>query len=127
MANQPAQEAASPIGGIGPQPLRLETEAPFGAIEHGLCRGNLVIGARRRWLYVDNDRMRDVDEIIEPVTELHPLVGLGGPGRAGIARRDQLRRLAVGVRIFVIEPGKELSGGSGLPLWCGPVDLIGRL
>ncbi len=71
--------------------------------------------------------MRDVDEIIEPVAELHPLVGLGRPGRAGIARRDQLRRLAVGVRISVIEPGKELSGGSALPLWRRPVDLIGRL
>ena len=57
----------------------------LGAIEHGLGRRDLIIGARRRWLYVDYDRVRDVDEIIEPVAELHSLVGLGRPGRAGIA------------------------------------------
>ena len=47
--------------------------------------------ARRRWLNVDNDRVGDVDEIIEPITELHPLVGLCRPGRGGIAARDHLR------------------------------------
>ena len=88
---------------------------------------NLVRAACRRGLDVDNDRVRDVDEIIEPVTELHPLVGLGRPGRAGIAGRDQLRWFVVGVWIFVIEPGQELGGGAGLSFRHRPIDLTGRL
>lgn len=131
-AVQSCGQPASPESGQSrkqyrPQPLRLETEAPLGAIEHDLCRRNLVIGARRRRLNIDNDRVRDVDEIVEPVAELHSLVGFGRPGRAGIDRRDHLRRLAVSSRIFVIKPGKKLSGGSGLPLWRRPVISSGAL
>ena len=42
-------------------------------------KGNapIVIGARRR--HIDNDSVLDADEIIEPVAELHLLVGVGSP------------------------------------------------
>jgi hypothetical protein len=46
VADQPTEEAASPITGVGCQLLRLYAEATFGAIEHRLCGLNLVIGAR---------------------------------------------------------------------------------
>src|SRR5271169_1827364 len=102
-ANQPVKELGRTISGIGSKTFWLEAEATFGTNEHGLCRRNFVRATCRCGLDIDNDRVRDVDEIIEPVTELHPLVGLGRPGRAGIARRDQLRWFVVGVRIVVIE------------------------
>jgi hypothetical protein len=62
------------------KPLRLQAQALLGAIEHRLCRLDLIVGMRRRWLNVDNDRVRNVDEIIELIAELYSLVGLSRPG-----------------------------------------------
>src|SRR5262245_44525720 len=84
-ADQPAEEAASSISGVGRQPLRLQVKATLGASEHRLCGLDLVVGTRRRRLDINNDRILDVDEIIEPVAELHSLIGLGRPCRARIA------------------------------------------
>src|SRR5260370_14580705 len=78
-ADQPAEETASPISGVGREPLRFQAEAPLGASEHRLCGLNLVIGARRCRLDINNDRVLDIDEIIEPIPELHPFVGFCGP------------------------------------------------
>ena len=85
VADQPTEETASSISGVGREPFRLDPETPFGAIEHDLCRVNLVVGPRRRRLNVNDHRVLNVDEIIKPIPELHTLVGLGGPGRAGVA------------------------------------------
>src|SRR4029450_7701498 len=70
-ADQPAEETASPVSGVGRQPLRLQVEATLGASEHRLCGLDLVVGACRRRLDINNDRILDVDEIIEPIAELH--------------------------------------------------------
>ena len=78
-------------------------------------------------LDIDDDRVLDVDQVIEPVAELHALVGLRRPGRARIDRRDHLRRLAIGIGVLIIEAGKELSRCPRLPLRHRPVDLIGSL
>src|SRR5215468_7906738 len=95
-ANQPAEETARSISGVGSKPLRLQTKATFGSIEHCLCGLDLVIGARGRWFDVDNDCVLDVDEIVEPIPELHALVGFRRPRRGRIGGRDHLRRLAIG-------------------------------
>jgi hypothetical protein len=81
LLHEPAEEAADPVGCIGCQPLRLQAQVAFGAVDHGLGRLDLVIGACRRRFHVDDDGFVDVDQIVEPVAELHALVGLGRPGR----------------------------------------------
>jgi hypothetical protein len=127
-ANQPAEETAGPISGVGGKPLWLQIEAPLSAIEHRLGRLNLVVHARRRWLNVDNDRVLDVDEIIEPVAELHPLVGLGSPRGTGIARRYHLRWLAIRIGLgHRFERREIFLNRAGLALRLGPLDLIWRL
>src|SRR5262249_35919600 len=95
-AHQPAEETARSIRGVSCKPLRLQTKATFGSIEHCLCGLDLVIGARGRWFDVDNDCVLDVDEIVEPIPELHALVGFRRPRRGRIGGRDYLRRLAIG-------------------------------
>jgi hypothetical protein len=72
-ADQPAEETASSVRGVGRKPFRLQIEAPLGAIEHGLCRFNLVIGTRWRGLDIDNDGILDIDQVVDPIAELHPL------------------------------------------------------
>ena len=42
----------------------------FGAHDHGLGRGHLVVGAGRSGFHVHDDRVFDVDQVIEPVTKL---------------------------------------------------------
>src|SRR6201997_5361409 len=97
-ANQPAEETASSVSGVGGKPLRLQTKATFGSIEHRLCGLDLVVGARGRWLNVDNDRVLDVDQIVEPIPELHALVGFRRPSRRWVGGRDHFRWLAIGCR-----------------------------
>jgi DNA-binding transcriptional LysR family regulator len=50
VADQPAQEAASPVSGIGGQPLRLQIKTSLGTIEHLLRGLDLVVGTGRRRL-----------------------------------------------------------------------------
>ncbi len=78
-------------------PRRLERVGLLAELAHGVgarparvC-GTKLVNAR---VDIDNDRVLDVDEIIEPVAELYSPVGLGCPCRAGIAGRDHPRRLA---------------------------------
>src|SRR5262245_24635501 len=94
---------------------------------HRLCRSDLVISTGRRSLYVDDNRVLDVDEIIEPIAKLDALVGLRGPGRARVHRRDHPWRLAIGVSVFIIEARKELCDGARLALGRRPVNLVGSL
>src|SRR6266540_5315128 len=70
-ANQPAEETARSISGVGCKPLRLQIKATLGAVEHRLGGLNLVIGTRWRRFNVDNDCVLGIEEIIEPIAELH--------------------------------------------------------
>ena len=58
LLNEPAQELARAVGRVGRQPLRLQIEAGFGAVEHRLGGGDLVVGSGRRRLHVDDDGVR---------------------------------------------------------------------
>src|SRR5262249_35934250 len=42
LLHQPAEEAATAVGRVGNQPLWLESERPFGAVDHHRRRGDLV-------------------------------------------------------------------------------------
>jgi hypothetical protein len=84
LLHEPAEEAADPVGCIGCQPLRLQAQVAFGAVDHGLGRLDLVIGSGGRCLHVNDHSILDVDEIVEPIAELHAFVGFGGPRRGGI-------------------------------------------
>src|SRR5690348_15854176 len=120
-SDQPTETTASSISGVGREPLRLDPETPFGAIEHDLCRLNLVVGPCRRRLYVTEHRVLNIDEIITHIPELHTLAGLGGPGRAGGAWRDHLRRLTTGVGICTgLERSKIFSDSAGLAVGLCP-------
>ena len=90
-ADEPAEELACPVCRVGHQPFGLQTLRLFGALDHGFGRGHFVVAAGRGGLHVDDNRVLDVDQIIEPVAELNALVGFGGPGRARVHRRDRAR------------------------------------
>jgi len=86
-------------------------------------------------------------KIVQPIPELHALVGLGRPGRLGIRRRDYLGRLALitalsfalgsttlivilGIAFshrFGFECCKILSHRTLLPLFLSPIDFSRRL
>jgi hypothetical protein len=90
------KELPGPISCVSGKSLWLQIEPPFGALDHGLGRGHLVEGPRRRGFNIDNDRVLDVNEVVEPISELHALVRFRRPRRRGIGRRDHFRRLAIG-------------------------------
>ena len=98
--DQPAKELARPVGRVGGKPLRLQTEALLRSIQHGLGCGNFIVGASRRRLDIHNHGVLDVDEVVQPIAKLHALVGLGGPCRLWVRRRDHLGRLALEGRRF---------------------------
>src|SRR4030088_1234291 len=88
--DQPAEELARPIGRVRGEPPRPQAEALFCSIQHRLCRGNFIVGARRRCLDIYDYCILDVDEVVQPISELHALVGLGCPCRLRVRRRDHL-------------------------------------
>jgi hypothetical protein len=95
LLDQPAEELARPIGGVRGKAPCFQIEALFCSIQHRLCRGNLIVGASRRRLDIHDHGILDIDEVVQPISELHALVGLGCPCRLGIRRRDHLGRLAL--------------------------------
>ena len=121
------EELASAIRRVCGQPFGLEPQSLVRPFDHRLCGSHLIISAGWRSLYVDDNRVLDVDEIIEPIAKLNALVGLRGPGRARVHRRDHLWRLAVGVSVFIIEGRKELCDGARLALGRRLVNLVGSL
>jgi len=82
--NDEGQELTRAVSCVSCQPLRLQIEAGLGAVEHRLGGRDLVVGAGRCRLHIDDYGLVDVDQIVEPVAELHALVGFGGPGRGRI-------------------------------------------
>src|SRR5580704_562697 len=145
--DQPAEELARPVGRVRGEPPWFQIKALFCSIQHGLCRGNFIIGASRRRLDIHDHGILDIDEVVQPVSELYALVGLGCPGRLGIRRRDHLGWLALitalsfalgsttlvvilGIAIsrrFGFECRKILSHRTLSLLLLSPIEFIGRL
>src|SRR4029453_11533541 len=116
--DEPVEELAGTIGGISSDPFGLKSQSFISPLDHRFRRGDLVVGpAGGGFFPIDDHSVLDADQIIEPIAELHPLVRLPRPSRAWIHRRDQLRQLAIGVRIFIIARRKKLSHRAGLTLW----------
>src|ERR1700730_16956331 len=113
---EPGKHLTGSIGGIGGEPCRVCAEPLLAPIDHGSGLRHLVMRARGRCLYVDNDSMLDIDHVVEAVAKLYTLVRLCGPRRAGIGRRDRLRRFAVRVGIFIVKTRQELSDRARLAL-----------
>jgi len=113
-ANQPAEETARSISGVGSKALRLQTKATFGSIEHSLCGFDLVIGARGCWFNVDNDCVLEIDEIVEPVSELQRLLAFAVQADDGSEGEITFGGLRSGAAVgFPSEPPPRLS----LPSW----------
>src|SRR5215469_367091 len=125
-ANQPAEELAGAVGCISGETLRLEPHSLLGPLDHGPGGGNLVVGSRRRGLDIHDDGVLDVDQIIEPITELHALICFRGPRRARVAQRDHFRRLAVSGWIVVVQRPQELGDRTCLALRRRPIRFLGR-
>jgi len=121
--DQPAEELAGAIGRVGQKPFGLQALRLLGTLDHGFGRGHFVVGTGRSGLHIDDDRVFDVDQIIEPVPELNALVSFGGPGRARVYRRDRFWQLAIRVGIFVIKSAEKLGNRTRLTFRQRPVDL----
>src|SRR5947209_16646682 len=126
-ADNPMEELASAVRRVGGEPVGLEPQSLLRPLDHRLCRSHLVVSAGWCCLYVDDDRVLDVDQVIEPIAELDALVGFCGPRRARVHRRDHLWRLAISVSVFIIEGRQELCDGARLALGRRPIDLSGSL
>src|SRR6516165_3555324 len=98
-ADDKSQELAGAVGRVSCKPLRSEIETPSGPFDHHASRRYFVIGPRGSCLYINNDCVLDIDQIVQAITKLHTLIGFGCPGRRWIARRDHFRRLTVGSRL----------------------------
>src|SRR6516225_8287597 len=98
-ADDKSQELAGAVGRVSCKPLGSEIETQSGPFDHHASRRYFVIGPRGSCLYINNDCVLDIDQIVQAITKLHPLIGFGCPGRRWIARRDHFRRLTVGSRL----------------------------
>src|SRR6202790_4725682 len=91
LLDQPVQHRSRPVCGIGRKPLRLETEALLGSLDHGLRRTDLGLTNGAGRLDVNDDAELHVDEIVVGVSEeCRSLVSPGPLGRR-IGWRDKLR------------------------------------
>ena len=64
-----------------------------------------------------------VDQVVEAIAELHPLVGFRGPCGAGIRKRDHLRRLAIRIGLGV-KRIQVLACRPTIQLRVRPIDLL---
>jgi hypothetical protein len=86
----------------------------FGTLDHHLGRSHFVIGARWRGLHVDDDRVLDIDQVIETIAELNALVALAAGPNAGPPARSPLapcgrRRGLRSNRWWVLRCAKRIS------------------
>jgi hypothetical protein len=44
------------------------------SIQHRLCGGNFIVGASGRCLDIDDHGILDIDEVVQPISELHALL-----------------------------------------------------
>src|SRR5207244_4367372 len=68
-ADNPMEELASAVRRVGGEPVGLEPQSLLCPLDHRLCRSDLVVSAGWCCLYVDDDRVLDVDQVIEPIAE----------------------------------------------------------
>ena len=78
--NQPSKELASSVGRVRQEAFGLQVEPSLGALDHRLGGLDLVVPASWGRFDVDDHRVLDVDQVIEPVAELHSLVRFRCPG-----------------------------------------------
>src|SRR5216684_5402217 len=71
LSNQPTEELAGAIGRISSQMVRFKSQSFLGSRDHCLRRRDFVIGAGGSSLHIDDHGVLNVDQIIEPITELH--------------------------------------------------------
>src|SRR5215472_17838349 len=109
----PVQESAGAVSSVGRKSAGLKTQTLLSPLDHHLARCHLVVSPGWGCLYIDDHRVLNIDQIIEPVAELHALVGLGRPGRARIDRRDHLRQLAIRMSFIVLKSAKEFGNSTG--------------
>jgi len=89
-----------PVGGVGGEPLRLQVEAGFGAVDHSLGRRNLIVGPRRRRLDIDDHRVLDVgcggdaDDVAVPLIGGRLLGGLAAIDHGAVLLRNLGSRAA---------------------------------
>src|SRR5260370_42343510 len=117
LSNQPTEELAGAIGRISSQTVRFKSQSFLGSHDHCLCRRDFVIGAGGSSFHIDDYGVLNVDQIIEPITELHALVGLRRPGRARLDRRYHLPQLASGVPIVLSAPAEGHDTPPVLARW----------
>src|ERR1035437_8894786 len=108
LLDQPVQHRSCSVSGIGHKPLRLETEALLGSLDHGPCRADLGLANGPGGLDVNDDAELHVDEIVVRVSEeCRSLVSAGPLGR-GIGRRDELRDNFAGGAPRSIVEGRQI-------------------
>jgi hypothetical protein len=87
LLDQPVQHRSCPIGGIGCEPLWLETEAFLCSLDHGLRRTDLGLTNSTRRFDINDDAELDVDEIVVGVGEECRSLMSPGPLGCGISSR----------------------------------------
>jgi hypothetical protein len=97
-SNLPVPYAVSAASRSGRQ-----IEPLFGTLDHSLGSRHLIVCTCRGRLDVDDHCVLDVDQIVQPVAELHALVRFRCPSRAGIGWRNHLWRFAIRVEILIVE------------------------
>jgi hypothetical protein len=88
LLDQPTEELARSIGRVGGKPPRLQIEVLLCSIQHRLGCSNFIISASWRRLDIDDHGVLDVDDVVQPIAELHPLVGVGCPCRLRVATKE---------------------------------------
>src|SRR5215469_8470148 len=91
VVHEPVQHLGRAVPGISNQPFRPQVKAVVSALDHGLGGGHLGLTHRRRGLYVDNNRVLHINEIISAISVDRRATPGGGPARRRIDRRDEFR------------------------------------
>jgi hypothetical protein len=91
LLDKPVQHRSRTVSGIGGKSLRLEAEALFGSVDHGLCSADLGLTNGAGCLDINDHPKLDVDEIVVRVSEECRSLVRPGPLGCGIGRRNELR------------------------------------
>jgi hypothetical protein len=118
--------AADPVGRIGSQPLGLDAEARFGALDHGPGGTHLGLPDGTRGFDIHDDAELHVDQVVVGVGEEGGAAHGPGPLRRRIGRRDELRRhlagrtegrIIEGRQVLLHRPGRCLKIAILVPLF----------
>jgi transposase len=101
--------ALEAVSSVGRKSAGLKTQTLLSPLEHHLGRCHLVVTPGWSRFHINDHGVLNIDQVIEPVAELHALVGLGCPGRARIDWRDHLRGLAISTSFIVACEGTAAS------------------